>query len=555
MDNKKTTKLTAAAVALCIVWMALHIPGIVYGTSDTPLHVSYMTADEQSPVNGALHILETKNPLELRNITTLYYGPVFALIAIPATILDFAVRLISGAVSGPLSYKDFVVWNWGGILIWGRIIAVISGFTGMWATYLLFKTKTFNPSGAKWLATAAAVMVGLNYLYFEYMNFFRHWAFMLPILIWQIYLLVRIMETERGRAKYWVGQALLTTAIFGISYLSIIFQVIWLPAIVRWVRKKDRIRFRELCWYVLGAAIGMALIVWWYPYGFMRTVSIAGIGAPPANSQGVVLDVPSTGWASGHSFVFYAETILVNDFLLIVAGLILLAAIFSRKRIFAQYWFWVLILPAAANYLLFGDLTHHETRYVLPTLVCLVLLVMALYSAAFAEWRYDRPSARLAGLLLGLSLLLNVVQIAGWERMIIAGPPERRAIVPELIAWQKADPRAKTLAIKNWPFGYVHSAPAYAEYVATHQKSTYDLWNYILTLPPPSNVTPINVYYEPVGSFVTAADKKAYDHIVVWNPASIDSDLADVSPNDEFDWKPWTVWNYSAYQESFKIIK
>ena len=99
--------------ALCLFWGILHIPGIVYGTQNTPLHISYMTADEQSPINGALHILESRSLQAVRSATALYYGPIFAIVAVPAVAADFIVKLVYGMVSGAQSYKDLVVWNWG----------------------------------------------------------------------------------------------------------------------------------------------------------------------------------------------------------------------------------------------------------------------------------------------------------------------------------------------------------------------------------------------------------------------------------------------------------
>jgi hypothetical protein len=539
--------------ALCLFWGILHIPGIVYGTQNTPLHISYMTADEQSPINGALHILESRSLQAVRSATALYYGPIFAIVAVPAVAADFIVKLVYGMVSGAQSYKDLVVWNWGGILIWGRIIALVVGFLGLLAVYELFLTKTFNPSQKKWIAWAAATILGLNFLYFEYANFFRHWVFVMAILLWQLYILVRMIETDSKRKIYWISQAILTICSFGISYLGIIFEVIWIPILIKWIREKRWAYLKEFSLYVLSVVIGMTAIIWWYPLGFQKIFGLTGIISAPTAMSGR-LNLTNTV-VSSHSFGFYAQVIFNNNFLLIVAGLFLLGCLGRTKKIFNKYWFWVLFLPIALNYVIFSIPTHHESRYMLPTVVIGVVAVMALYSWAYEQYKEGQILFHLSGFLLCVSAILSCVQIIGWERMIMAGPPERREIIPQIISWQKADPSARILVFKDWPLGWVHTHEAYADYIKSTGKDTSDLWQYLLNAQPPKNIVPINVYYRPSNSTTTKADQTIFDHIVVFNFGHVDLQVWNGSPNDQFDLKPWTVWNYTAYQDTYTIIK
>ena len=48
------------------LWAGAHTAGVLYGTKDIPLHESYI-GDEPSPVHGALHMLDKKSILGLRN--------------------------------------------------------------------------------------------------------------------------------------------------------------------------------------------------------------------------------------------------------------------------------------------------------------------------------------------------------------------------------------------------------------------------------------------------------------------------------------------------------
>ena len=551
--KKLWNKKVLIVIVLVLCWTALHIPGIFYGTSDSPMHVSYLTADEQSPINGALHIMEAKNLLVLQSHTTLYYGPLFAVMALPGVIADFAFRLVTGAVTGAQSYKDFIVFNWGGILAWSRLLAVLVGFMGMVAMYLLFLTRAINPSRKRWIAYSATLLLGANYLYFEYANFFRHWIFVIVVLLWQLYLLVRIVESENDRKWLWFAQVVLTVFTFGISYIGIMYEVIWLPVLVKWLRDRSWKKLKEFAWYILWTAAGSAFIIWWYPYAFEKILSVVGL-APSPTSMGAILDITGSVPVVSHSFWFYAHIVLVNDWLLFVVGLILLAALLWKRKIYRCYWLWTFIAPAALTFLVFGYPAHHETRYALPMVVMLAVATLALYSVAQSELRHHKKIIKLSGLLLGLSLAISIIQIVGWERMIVAGPEERRDIVPQLIAWQKQDPASKFLVYQSWPIGYAHTNAAYRDYVTNFGKSDYDMWKYIITISPPKDVTPLNIYYSH-NRYEPSEKDKAYSHIIVKNNAILDQAIWDGSPYDEFDYRPWQIWTFKDYEDSYTIVK
>ena len=537
-----------------LVWTALHIPGITYGTSDTPLHVSYMSADEQSPINGALHMLESKSLLGLRNVHTLYYGPIFAMIGLPAIGADFIIHRMSGAVSGALGYKEFVVWNWGGILLCARIISVLFAYLGLMAIFLLFRTRKFNPSQNAWIPFVAVILLGFNYLFFEYSHFFRHWIFIVAILFWQIYALVRIVEQTERRRAYWIIHVVLTVISFGISYLGIIYQIIWLPVLIQWLREKKWMQLKEWIGSTILVLVGCLLIVAWHPYGFSRLLGMVGLITPPVLSQGSVLDLTSVSSGS-NSFVFYAEIILRNNVWLCIAGLLLLIVGIRMCKIHTRYWTWSILLAAVANYIVFSIPFHHESRYMLPSVVLIVIATLGLFSVMYSELGNRRAVIRISGILICISLLWSLVQFVGWQRMIASGPAERRELVPQVMAWQAQNPAAKILIVKNWPIGYVHTHEAYADYIKRYEKESTNLWQYILALKAPAGLVPLNAYYKHSIEPLTEQDRRMYDHVVITHDPKTDADVIDISPQDQFDLHPWTVWDYARYQETYEIIK
>jgi hypothetical protein len=536
-----------------VLWTGVHIPAILYGTADTPLHVSYWSADEQSPINGALHILQEKSLLGLKNQNTLYYGPIIAVFAVPAVLADYSIQFLTGHVSGPDAYKNYVVWDWGGILAWARVIATLAGYSALIAVFLLFRTVTINPAHTPWVPYVVASILGSSYLFFEYAGFFRHWIFIVALLLWQLYVAVLIFESLGSCKRLWAIQAVLTTLAFGISYLALVYEVFWLPLIYRWVRTRNRTRYREFVWYMFWSLAGMALMVWWHPYAFIRILGLVGIIEPIAISAALDLAVRAD---KATSFLFYVRVVCLSLFpLLVLFGVL---AVFLKRRLVEAgqgVLVWVLLLPAVANYVVFGDAPLHVVRYAFPTVVLLMLLICVVVSHAVSVLGTHHAAIRVAKGLIGLFIVLNIVQLVGWERMVAAGPAERRIILPQLLAWQTEQPDARTLMVKGWPIGYVHTHAAYQDYIDSYNKASYDLWKYILIIDPPAGVTPINVYYEHAPYVVTLEDQARYDHIVVHHPPATGPSIAVESPEDEFDYSPWHVWQYARYQEHYSVIK
>jgi hypothetical protein len=181
--------------------------------------------------------------------------------------------------------------------------------------------------------------------------------------------------------------------------------------------------------------------------------------------------------------------------------------------------------------------------------------VYALFFEAYQVFGWKDMFVSLVAFLIGLSFVLNCLQIILWQRMIFAGPPERREVISQIHAWQEEDPSTKILVIKGWPLGYVHTHEAYEDYITRYNKKGYDLWKYILTLKAPKDIIPINVYYLHLTEEFTPELKEKYDHVIKHSVAKSGEDVAKENPNDEFDIRPWHLLDYEKYQESFSIIK
>jgi hypothetical protein len=555
LGTTSTVRTLLITLAALVLWIGFHVPSIRYGTHDTPLHVSYLTADEQSPVNGALHVLQSKSIFGLQNQTTLYYGPIFAMLAVPGVILDFGYRYLTGEITQPLEYKNVVVWDWGGILVWVRVTAVLVGFLGLIALWLLFRTRTCNPSGDVRMSWIAAGLLATNYLYVEYSGTFRHWIFMVVLVLWQLVCAVWILEAKTGRIRLWVGQVVLATCTFGISYVGLLYQLFWVPILYQWWRESAWQQLREFGYYVAGALGGMALMVWWHPYGFMRTFGLFRFVSDAPSSSAAIVEASRLS-AITDAFAYYIQVIVVNNSVLTLVG-VLCAVLVVRGvgRRTCVHFGLIPLIPAIANLLFFSVHAHTESRHMLPTTVLLLVAVLIGCAHAVPYIVAQRRFVHMSKILVLIACGLGILQSGGLMRVMSYGPPERALILPQIHAWQQENLHTKVLLVKNWPLGYVHTHDAYTEYVDRYNKGAYELWQYIASTPTPEEVRPINVYYRHDTESWTEEDLSAYDHVVVYHAPRKVEGIAPESPLDVYDLMPWTLWNFTDYQESYTVVR
>lgn len=583
MTPKRTTFiLVSIAIA---IWLLAHIPGVFYGTYDVPLHQSYI-GDEQSAVNGALHMLQEKSILGFRNIHTLYYGPIFVMIDTPAVVIDFASKWMHGLIHSAGDYQNYILYDWGGIVFWLHITAVLASLLGLYAIWLLLATRTMNPAGRRWLPYLGTALVAVNFYFFEYSHFAKHWAFIIPLAIVQFYCLVRIHETDGEGHKYWIIHAIATVLIFGISYGGVIFLVMWVPWLAIILKDKNWPLLKKFLLYAVVITLGSALMVAWDPYPFIRNISLVGIGAPKVGGIGTgqnpfVLGQNSLGW--------YAAEIVVNN-LALAAGFLLLLAVLWKKKIGKSFALWTLVLPALIGYLFFGLAAHHEGRYMLPTIVFLILAfgyLLSEYVAGAAstkdttprqeevfsstgakatekkelppdgngyrpDWYAASPRDFLRTTIITLIACYAVFQMTvdiEWMNVYARGPIEKQGIA-EILQLQKTG--APVLIIQGYILGAIHDKASYEAYLEKRGRTDLNLYVAIMAGTPPPNIPELDVRYASEAQF--AADPaliKAYSH-AVWDYIPIPDQI---NQFDIFDRDVMGLWYYDDLSPRYVVLK
>jgi hypothetical protein len=512
-------KKTLILVSVCFfAWMFLHMPGMFYQT-ETATFMTY-TGDEQSPVNGALHMLEEKSPLGLRNHETLYYGPIFAVLALPAVVWDYTSLFVSGQIHGAADYKNSIIWNWGGILWKVRVISVLAGFLGIVAFYFLLNTKTMNPSRNKYVPLVGALALASNFFYFEYASFFRHWIFLVAFLFAQIYALIKITEDEEGSKKYWVYALLCSLASFGVSYISIFFQAIWLP--VLWFQWKEKKSFFWKRFLVYSGALvfGMALIVWWHPYAFFRMFGWI--------QSGTMGDVPDVG-PKVFSYGEYLRILANGLFPLWILWFALIAHLVSVKKVHRLFWFWIPLVAGAVYFAVFGSYAHFESRYVLPLVAFFFLSFFSLLSHHF-EYFLAKPIWRTSVVVFLLfTFVFHAANISAWDYRFLSHASEEKTFVGTLMQRQNENKNFSVLVTGGDLLGVPHTKEAYLAYMENCGRENVRLFESLLDAPFPQVSVPLNVYYDCGSSAGALEEKEKYTtRAFVFKP-SVEQDFYDAN--------------------------
>ncbi len=483
-----STKSTLIVSAVVLVWVCMHVVGITYGTQDLPLHQSYV-GDEQSPVNGALHMLQEKSVLGLRNITTLYYGPVFATLALPAVVGDFLYQCVSTRTCSAEAYRSSVLWDWGGIVILLRVTSVLASILGLYFLYRLFMTRTFNVLQNRSYALLGVGLVGCNYYFFEYSHFFKHWLFVIVILFAQIYLTVRLRETQgKGVLLWWVHGGL-TVMSFGISYISILYSAAFLPVMYALWREGDALVRGYLYRYLAGVFAACLVVLWWHPYAFMRYLGFVGVGG--SNNLG---DIQNPLAGVGSSWSYYSTEILLNHAPLVLALVILLTVVLRREFRKCVFWLWMFGSVAAITVLLFAPSVHHEGRYMLPTLLMLILACVVAYVYAMEKTMLSKQVRAWVLGMFAVYAAFHVVHVVKWVDIYSDGPPEQQ-IRSELLEVQQKLENNPIGLVQGYIFGHVHTKEAYAAYIEKRGRQDTNLYKAIMETPLPEGVEPLNVRY------------------------------------------------------------
>ena len=544
----KRKKFILVSVAV-LVWLIAHSAGIAYGTNDVPLHQSYI-GDEQASVNGALHMLDSRSIFGFRNLTTFYYGPIFAVIDTPAIVLDFAGKYATGVVHSAQAYRDYIIYDWGGIVYNLHVTAVLASLLGLYAAYCLMKTRTMNPSGRRWLPYLSVGLVAVNFYFFEYSHFAKHWTFIIPLILLQYYSFIRISETDGARERYWLIHSLATVLIFGISYVGILSLVMWLPWLIGIVRRRDTALLRRFVAYSLVMLAGFVVMIAWDPYPFVRDISFLGVGTP----KGGMDTTQNPLYFADNSILWYGTLIVLNDLGLVLAFILLFGSL-CLKKIWRSHALWSLLLPALGFFFLFALPSHHEGRYMLPTIVLLILATGYLLSE-YAVHRDEigpkawRPLLRTSLVtLLACYTAFQIVVDAEWITTYAKGPPEKQAIA-EILDLQKTG--APVLVVQNYILGQPHDKASYDAYIAKSAKQDVNLYQAIMATDPPASLALLNVRYDFQVEF--AADPsiiKRYPHVIVQYVPIPDQ----INQFDYFDENVMLLWYHDDLSPSYTVLK
>lgn len=531
--KKSTIKLSMSNVAVCFiafVWLIAHIPGIIYGTKNLPLHQSYV-GDEQSPVNGALHILKDKSLLAVRNTTVLYYGPVFALIAVPPVVADFGTKYILGNVSGAESYKNLLFFDWGGIVIYARIITVFVSLLSLLYIYNIIYFALASSESVKKIKIAflGVLLVAFNFYFFEYSHFFKHWPFLIFLLLVQIYHLSKIADSDKPEHKDYIIFTIASALSVGISYFSALYLIALVPVLIKWFKNISKYK-QHIVWLMRYLGIFLVLIIIilvWHPYPFIRLL-MGRAGTLFGNEES--------------SIIYYSKLILLNHLPLVLSGLIISLFFFKKFSSRIVMLLSICITVSVANFMFFSSQLHYEGRYMLPT----IITVLIAFAVIITEININKPIKMITIVCIYTYFIFHGMHIIQWIRIYSQGPLESKVIKKVIeLQGEKQD----VLLIQNYIAGYAHTKNAYQDYIKRYNKQNINLYKEIVTVPTPHNVTPLNLYYRKQKDF-KISDIKLYDHVIyIYEPRS------EINQFDFFDEDITRLWYHRELSPSFYMLK
>ena len=445
---------------LLTLWLLIHLPAIYYGTHQLPFHTSYV-GDEQSPLTGALQIVQTQNPLTIYNLSSLYYGPLFAVAAIPAVVGDYVIEGVKQGNFDATWYKNHVLYDWGGILWKMRVIALLVSYLGLLALYRILTTKTVNPQRSQILALVGTALLATNFYYFEYGGFYRHWVFIMVPILWQLYFLIKIEEHPEKTNRYFAYQALLAAAAFGISYVSLLSQVILLPVIIKYLRTFDKkLRNGLVVYATVLTGVGGVLAAW-HPYEIVRYFSIFTSDILRVGTNEYSIAAGDTAW----SFGYYWQVLFANHVSLMIALGILLLSIKLISPVLRSILVSCLLL-AGVYFAIVGPHSIHVSRYMLPVIMMLIVAVAILLVRLYPT--VSRVQKISLWILLSTYVLYHVISIGFWLVMTSQGPSERFDI-NQILALQSESLEAEFIVARSQMFGWPHTIDSYQQFATEYE--------------------------------------------------------------------------------------
>lgn len=475
MKLSRRSKNVLIGLALLGIWCAVHVPAI--GLFAHVPFVSAVIGDEPSPMYGALAILNEKSPFGLRNLPQLYYGPVFAALAVPAIAFDAATSFLVDGIRSPDAYRDQLIRDMAGPLVAMRWISVLAGFLALFGAYRLFKYPRFNPEGKVWWPWLMVAALALDPFFFKYSHFYRHWVFIIAVLIWNLVFAARLADKPDDK-KAWMGLWATNIFGFGISFISLLYQAALLPPVWKWMRTKNVKALKYFVGYIVSLIAGAAAMIAWNPFPYLRLVRM---GTESGTGHTLHLDFPSLVSYTSYLFNNYAFAIGV------VVSLSVLGWMFARERM--RTWFWITILPALAHLAFFAASETNPPRYLMPAFVTLWIMLVGAFAALWPALGKKRMQ-RVSTALVLMAIAMSGIQSMRWSWLASQPQPEERLIevLRETSASSSVLYVGRLLPAWHDPSSYKNYAEACLNYEA-------DLFEDMAAMPPLAGIDPIYVEY------------------------------------------------------------
>ncbi len=524
---RSNSRLRVWACALLLTWAAVHVIGVSYETHQSPF-ISTTIGDEPAPIYGSLVMLRDKNPFALRGQAAVYYGPILSVLALPAVVVDVGYRFATGAIHTLSEYGLSVIGDWGSLIFLARWWSSFAGVVLLVGVYRLFQTKTFNPLSRTWIPYLSAIFIGSDYLVFKHSHFFRHWIFLCAIFIWTMVHIVRLHETRGASRQAWLWLGAITVAGFGISYISVLYQIMLLPILVGWVQAKHVFAVKRFGGYVVSMLVACTALVWWNPTPFLRLVGMAGKPGYAIHLFGLP------------SLAFYLRVIAINHPLPIAFVIIMSALGLWRKQLLREMWWWMAVLGGMTHLLFFSSSESGVVRYALPTIIALYVLVVAFLARFESRRRIYWVIIFIACVIhIGAQLIFDLQ----WTRIAAQGPVEQRLVQALHVVPTSTQVLVVGPLLPAW-----HTPASYVNYETTCQSSSSRLLKQMEDMPTPVQVQPISPDYQCFNSQPSATELASHDTVIRIDGWPFDA-------VNYFDEAPWRWFAYDSVGTHFTLLK
>jgi hypothetical protein len=286
---------------------------------------------------------------------------------------------------------------------------------------------------------------------------------------------------------------------------------------------------------MLIALAGILLMFWWHPYALLRIFK--GGATVPFGEEML-------------GFAYFGSLVIINHAGLFIALGAMLIYLVKKKAI--DYRTTALIsglaLVGIFQYVLFSAQPglNREGRYMLPTIVCLLLIFAHIWGLYFARINRKRVVDIVVACSFAFVLAFHVVHIVKWIQVYAQGPVEQQMIAQ---VKQKMKEGEDLLLVQYYIAGTPHTKAAYRNYMDRFNRSDVNLFKQLLDADLPEGMVPLNAYYIRPDKFV-AEDVYAFDH--VWY---LSEPRHEINQFDYFDESPVRLWWHKELSPHYYEIK